>query len=168
MVGTGKAIIERSDFFLFLSSTADCVLGEWSEWKNYHKRTRTVSRPDNSSYSCGGIDTERRYGASRKKARFLMIFLHELGNSEVAEPTEASTAATASIMVIGGESVPWWRTDHAYIDDVEMLDLGDSTVGDNGCSATTKFPDSISAAAGAVMGEYGGGHRLREYLHYYP
>ena len=108
------------------------------------------------------------------KKLVLMIFLHELGNSEVAEPTEAPTAATARIMVIGGESVPWWRTDHAYIDDVEMLDLGDSTVGDNGCSATTKFPDSISAAAGAVMGEYGGGrvvqgiaivlHRLREYV----
>ena len=48
-------------------------------------------------------------------------------------------------MVIGGESVPWWRTDHAYLDDVEMLELG----GENECSAPTKFPDSISAAAAA-------------------
>ena len=64
-------------------------------------------------------------------------------------------------MVIGGESVPWWRTDHAYLDDVEMLEVGESG-GDDQCPAPTNFPDSISAAAAAVMSEYGDIPRLGE------
>ena len=57
--------------------------------------------------------------------------------------------------------MPWWRTDHAYLDDVEILELGE-VGGENECSTSTKFPDSISAAASAVMGEYGYIPRLGE------
>ena len=55
-------------------------------------------------------------------------------------------------MVIGGESVPWWHTDHHYLDDVEMFELAATAGDEKGCPTTTKFPDEISAAAGAVMG----------------
>ena len=55
-------------------------------------------------------------------------------------------------MVIGGESVPWWHTDHHYLDDVEMFELAANDGDEKGCPTTTKFPDEISAAAGDVMG----------------
>ena len=77
---------------------------------------------------------------------------HEHDNFQFAAPTATEATATTRIMVIGGESVPWWRTDHAYLDDVEMLEVGEAG-GENECPAPTNFPDSISAAAAAVMGE---------------
>ena len=56
-------------------------------------------------------------------------------------------------MVIGGESVPWWQSDHEYLDDIEMLEFGANGTGvQDGYSASAQFPDTISAAAGAVMG----------------
>ena len=55
-------------------------------------------------------------------------------------------------MVIGGESVPWWHTDHHYLDDVEMFELEGTAEDEKGCPTPAKFPDEISAAAGAVMG----------------
>ena len=54
----------------------------------------------------------------------------------------------SGIMVIGGESVPWWRSDHAYLSDAEIMEYGSNGTG----LALERFPDSIAAAAGAVMG----------------
>ena len=53
--------------------------------------------------------------------------------------------------MIGGEAAPWWHVNHTYLNDVEMLGLGGAI--DDDCSEPKNFPDSISAAAGAVMGE---------------
>ena len=72
-------------------------------------------------------------------------------NIQVAD-YEPFVDTISGIMVIGGESVPWWRSDHEYLNDIEMLEYG---VNGSGLSLQ-RFPDSISEAAGAVMGgEYG-------------
>ena len=58
---------------ILIFSIAECVVGEWSEWINYHERTRTVSGPENSSeggHLCEEIDTERRDGTSRNGNAF--------------------------------------------------------------------------------------------------
>ena len=78
--GTNKVVIITLSSH-FPTATDNCVVGEWSEWMNYHERTRTVSRSGNSldgEDSCAETDTERREGSSRNEARFMITSLLEL------------------------------------------------------------------------------------------
>ena len=50
--------------------TASCAVGEWSEWRKYQERTRTVTQALGSTEPCGEVDFERREETSRERSMF--------------------------------------------------------------------------------------------------